>query len=413
MINSQTGKVVIYVAPWFSDVSEQALRCVVEMPGVRLVVITKERETELSGFIRRRLSAYYRTKEVFESNELLRLARKLTSEVGPISRIFGDAEEIQVPLAKVRDVLGISGMRYRETLNFRDKLLMKSILLKHGIRCARHQLVKSMAQARRASINLGFPLVVKPRAGLRCTSTYRVDNLGALEVKVGLVLDKHGGEALLEEYIHGNEYSCETLSLNGTTRWQSISHYHPTPLEATRDRLGRFTIVLPKSVSSSRDVGVKKLCQRVLSALGMTTGISHVEYFRLRDGSALISDVAARPPGAKILDLLKWAHGVDIVERWVKLMILDRFQAIPPRRFAAGVFFLRSGDSGKIVSVPGIRKVQHELGGLIVAKELPWVGQRIVKDYEGNGTIIVRDSSAVGVRRALATINARVRLRVD
>lgn len=144
----------------------------------------------------------------------------------------------------------------------------------------------------------------------------------------------------------------------------------------------------------------------------MSTGISHVEYFLLRDGSALVSEVAARPPGAKILDLLKWAHGVDIVERWVTLMILNKFQAIPARRFAVGVIFLRSEGAGKIAAVQGLRKVQTELGDLIVEKELPWAGQRAIMDYEGNGSLIVRHSSAMGVRRALAKINAGVKLKV-
>ena len=38
---------------------------------------------------------------------------------------------------------------------------------------------------------------------------------------------------------------------------------------------------------------------RALAALGMGTGLSHMEWFLRKDGSPVVSEVGARPPGAK------------------------------------------------------------------------------------------------------------------
>ena len=52
-----------------------------------------------------------------------------------------------MPLAHVREVLGIEGMDVPTALNVRDKARMKTVLQHAGLPCARHQLIRHPSEA--------------------------------------------------------------------------------------------------------------------------------------------------------------------------------------------------------------------------------------------------------------------------
>ena len=62
--------------------------------------------------------------------------------------LTGILETLQVPLAQVRERLGISGMDPVTAENFRDKAQMKAVLGAAGIPCARNRRVESADDAR-------------------------------------------------------------------------------------------------------------------------------------------------------------------------------------------------------------------------------------------------------------------------
>ncbi len=83
-----------------------------------------------------------------------------------------------MPLAQVRQHLGIPGMNVVTAGNFRDKAQMKTVLRAAGVPCARHRLASSAADATNFAERVGFPLVVKPPAGAGAKSTFRLDDHG-------------------------------------------------------------------------------------------------------------------------------------------------------------------------------------------------------------------------------------------
>src|SRR5204863_479821 len=85
----------------------------------------------------------------------------------------------QIPLAQVREHLGIPGMDVVTASNFRDKAQMKSVLRAAGVPCARHRLADSAEAAEDFARVAGFPLVVKPPAGAGAKSTFRLDGAWA------------------------------------------------------------------------------------------------------------------------------------------------------------------------------------------------------------------------------------------
>src|SRR5690606_18468119 len=125
-----------------------------------------------------------------------------------------------------------------------------------------------------------------------------------------------------------------------------------------------------------------------LAALGMGTGLSHMEWFR-RDKSppVAISEVGARPPGAQIVTLNSYAHDTDFFHRWARLVVREEWEA-PARKYAAGVVFFRGQPpvgrpASRVVAVHGLEQAQKECGELVVEAKLPQVGQPRAETYEG------------------------------
>jgi hypothetical protein len=146
-----------------------------------------------------------------------------------------------------------------------------------------------------------------------------------------------------------------------------------------------------------------------LQALGMRTGLSHMEWFRRADGSVAVSEVGARPPGAQFTTLLSYAHDLDFYRAWPRLMIFNEFEP-PPRVYAAGAAYVRGQGRGRVKQIRGIDQAQRELGHLVVEAKLPRADQAPSTSYEGDGYIIVRHERTDVVEAALKRIVSLIRV---
>jgi hypothetical protein len=191
--------------------------------------------------------------------------------------------------------------------------------------------------------------------------------------------------------------------------WHSITHYYPNPLDVVRNKWIQWCVVSPREVDDAQYDDIRDAGSRALKALGMETGLSHMEWFRRRDGSIAISEVAARPPGAQITTLNSRAHDIDFVRAWTELMIFGTFTR-PVRKYAVGIAFLRGQGSGRIKAVHGLDVIAREMGSLVVDVKLPVPGAMPASSYEGDGYIILRHPETVVVMQALQRLITVVRV---
>lgn len=396
---------VIFVAPFLTPVAARQIAATADLPDVRLGVISQDPQEHLPQHIQDKLAAHWRVDDGWSTAHILEAARSLAERNEPIYRLFGAAEHLQVQLAEVRAALGLPGIGVEATWNFRDKARMKTLLRNAGLPCARHWLVDSEAEVWRVAAEAGYPLVVKPPSGAGAASTFRADGPEALQS----IRFEPGQTMLMEEFVTGDEYSFETISLNGKALWHSLTHYYPTPLEVLRTPWVQWRVVLPREVDDPRYDDIRQAATRALEVLGMQTGMSHMEWFRRRDGSIAISEVAARPPGAQITTLISYAHDIDMVQAWARLMVFGVFD-IPQRLYAAGAAYLRGMGQGRVVAVHGLEQAQQELGALVVEAKLPEIGQPQGEGYEGEGYIIVRHPETAVVEQALSRLVSIVRV---
>ncbi len=313
---------VLYVAPNYTENAARFIETFLNLPNVSLGLVGGENIELLRPDICNRLTAFYKVQDVFDAAQLLQAAQYLTNQLGVIHRLLGAVEQLQVPMAEVREQLGIEGMRVEVAKNFRDKARMKTLFHTAGIPCARHQTVTTLAVAQDFVSTVGFPIIIKPTAGAGSQATYKVENAHVLEQVLNALLYGAHPEVLLEEFVTGTEHSFDTFSLNGKPVFHSLTHYLPNPIEVVREPWIQWQVILPNDIDTQQYDDIRQYAFQTLDVLGMTTGLTHLEWFRRNDGSIAISEVAARPPGAQIPTLMARAHDFDTLTAWARLMVL-------------------------------------------------------------------------------------------
>lgn len=401
--------VAAFVAPYLLEATVRFAEAAARLPGVRVALVTQEDKDAIPSALRVAADAYWRVEDALDPVQIAAAVRGLSGQLGPVDRVFGALEQLQVPLAQAREILGLSGMDVATARNFRDKSRMKTVLQAAGVPCARHLLAASPGEAAAFVHQVGFPVVVKPPAGAGSKSTFRMKSEDDLRAWLGTAPPTPEAPVLVEEFLTGEEHSLESVAIDGQVVWQSISRYFPAPLEVVEKPWLQWAVLLPRDISGPEYAAIHQVGPAALRALGLRTGLTHMEWFRRPDGSAAVSEVGARPPGAQFVTLLSYAHEVDFYTAWARLMIFDAFEP-PERRWAVGVAYVRGQGSGRVVAVHGVEELHREVGHLVVEARLPRIGAVPSGTYDGDGWVIVRHADTAVVTEALRRLVSGIRV---
>ncbi len=402
---------VIFVAPFFMDTTLRFVRAVANEAGVHCSLLTQEPAYKVPDDLRRALVGFAQVDNALDTRQIVLGAKALEQKHGHAARLFGALEHIQVQLAEAREVMGLPGLPAEAARNFRDKARMKDVLGAAGLPCAKHQEVRTSADAWSFAQKAGYPLVLKPLAGAGSKTTFRVDDDRQLAEALLQARPSEHNPAIVEQFVTGQEYSFETVCIRGEPVWHSLTRYLPNPLDVVRNPWIQWCVLLPREVDAPAFDDIRGAGFAAVKALGQTTGLTHMEWFRRPDGSVAISEIAARPPGAQICSLMGYANDVDFYQAWAHLMVREAWPTLR-RKYAVGAAFFRGQGRGRIKAVHGIEKAQRELGKLVIESKLPRVGAMPSSSYEGDGYAIVRHPDTRVVEAALKRLVEVVRVQV-
>jgi hypothetical protein len=400
---------VIFAAPFFMDATLRFFRGASRLPDIQLTVVSQDPEQRMPDDLRSCIAGHWRVDDALNPQQLVDAARQLESRFGQATSYIATLEQLQVPLALAREVLGIDGLTSMAARNFRDKSRMKDVLLEAGIPCARHALVGNREAAESFIGRVGFPVVVKPPDGAGGKATFRLDGPEDFATWLQRFPPNPDHPTLFEEFVRGTEHSFDSVFVGGRPVWHSISRYMPSPLEVLENDWIQWCVLLPRDISGPEFDPIREAGFAAIAALGLQTGLSHMEWFRLANGNIAISEVGARPPGAQISSLLSYAHDIDFYEAWPRLMVFGQFAA-PERRYAVGAAYVRGQGRGRVSDIHGIDEVQRRFGSIVVEAKLPNKGQPPSDSYEGDGYIIVRHPDTDVVQEALQQIVSTIRV---
>ena len=407
---------IALVAPHFLENTNRYIKAFAELDGVRLSVISQDPERGLPPALRERLAGHFQVPNVGDAEQLARALKGLQRGVGPVDRLTGALEQLQLPMAEARALADVPGMRPGIARRFRDKDRMKEVLRAQGVPVAASALVSSADELNAFIDKVGLPIIVKPQAGVGSKGTHRIESQADLAALLKAGGPTAGSPLQAEQFIRAREFTCETVSVHGKTVWRSGTRYFPSPLEALETPWMQYCVLLPREVESPW-TEFAPINEAALQALFgpdpqvSGTAITHMEWFLGSDGKLFVSEVGARPPGVQIMPLNSLAHEVDMVSKWAELISFDRFTP-PVRKWAAGAAFLRGQGKGeKVVEVTGVEKATALAGSALVELRAPKVGQARGPGYEGEGHALVKSATTEGAKQALLALIENIRVR--
>jgi hypothetical protein len=408
---------IVFIAPRFLDNTNRYLKAFAELDGITLSVISADPEVAMPPSVRPRIAGHYRVASL-DAEHITAAARAIQKGVGKIDRLVGFLEELQVPMAEVREACDIEGLRPETARNFRDKDRMKAALRARGVPVARSTLATTPAELEAFIGEVGLPVVVKPRAGLGTRATYRVTERAEL---AAIPTPTPAAPLQVEEFVRAREHTCETVTIRGEVVWRSGTRYFPSPLEVLETPWIQYAVLLPREDDDPTWTKFHPINGAALSALfgdsaktAAGTALTHMEWFMREDGSSLVNEVGVRPPGVHIMPLMSLTHATDLFADWARLVALDEFTP-KPRVCAAGSAFFRgppgTQSGARIVSVTGIERAIEECGDSLVMMRTPKVGQPRAEGYEGEGFAIVKHATTEGAKHALRALIENVQVR--
>jgi biotin carboxylase len=398
---------IVFVAPFPLETTLRFARALRTLDDVKILGVWQEapRGPDLAVFHDVAL-----VPDGLDVPQLIEAVSRLAVAHGAPFRIIGILEPLQVQLAYLRKHFGVPGPNVETAERFRDKAVMKDMLRVKGLPCARHRLLRNPDDAVAFVKEVGFPIVMKPPAGMASKGTWRLQSEEELADALRASRPSPEHPYLAEEFLRGSEYSFDTVTIDGEVKFHSISEYYPGPLEVMEQDWIQWVCLLPRDVSGPEFDGARRLGVDAVKALGLETGVTHMEWFRRTDGSLAIGEIAARPPGANIVRMIGLAHDSDLYRAWARAVVDGEFDGPWERRWAVGCAFLRGAGRGHIREVQGIAETQKLVGQWVVEAKLPTIGAPKSDSYEGDGYAIVRHPDTAVAREALKTIIERVRI---
>jgi formate-dependent phosphoribosylglycinamide formyltransferase (GAR transformylase) len=358
--------------------------------GARVIGVGDQPEGALPDVARASLSGYVQVPSWADENGALATIRQTLRGV-EIDRVESMWEPTMLLAARLREMIGTGGLGVAETLPFRDKGRMKEVLDAAGIRTPRAARAHSAAGVREASERIGFPLIIKPIAGAGSLDTYRVEDRGDLERVLPRLARVE--EVSVEEFIDGEEFTYDTVCADGRIEFFNIAWYRPRPLEMKKLEWVSPQVIAFRDPEAADLSGGRAMGEAVIKAMGFTAGFTHMEWYRTSSGEVVFGEIGARPPGARLVDVMNFASDIDLYRGWAEAVCHGRFSQPIERRYNVAQVVKRAQGQGRIQRIEGLAHLMAEFGDCVVNVDLVPIGSPR-RDWQAttlsDGIVVVR-----------------------
>ena len=181
-------------------------------------------------------------------------------------------------------------------------------------------------------------------------------------------------EASCEEFIDGEEFTFDTVCIGGRPAFVNVAQYLPKPLIARTNEWISPVIVTVRDLEQPKLRDGIALGHKVLGALGMGDGFTHMEWFRKPDGEVVFGEIGCRPGGAHLVDQMNYTCDIDLFREWARAVCWGRFEAPTDRKYNAAIIFKRAIGQGRITRIDGLSEFMRRFGGHVVEQRLLPIG---------------------------------------
>ena len=222
-----------------------------------------------------------------------------------------------------------------------DKLIMKDFLKNAGIPMTKYVAAKKKVSVKQLAKKLELPIVVKDRKNSGGRGT-------VITSDIEVIKENLKANRLIEKFIKAPEASIESFIHNRNIQFTNVTQYF---------KKGETNIV-PANFKNKEIQQLLALNQRVIEALNIKWGMTHLEVYRSKEGP-LFGEIALRPPGGYIMDLITLAYGFNAWEAFLDVEVGNkpRTKSLAKLNCAAIVFH---PGQGKVTNIKGWKKVSSK-----------------------------------------------------
>jgi predicted ATP-grasp superfamily ATP-dependent carboligase len=242
-----------------------------------------------------------------------------------------------------------------------NKLQMKRYLRERGFPIVPFVAHGDIADLDEIIAKLGMPVVVKKQD----TSGGRGMKIARSRAELGEFF-KRG--TILEQFIDAPEMSVESLVDRSKIVFESTTRY----------QVKRLVNVVPAAVDPPQLDQVLKLNREIIHSMKIRWGMTHAEFYLAND-RIYFGEIALRPPGGYLMDLIDLSQGTDIWQSLMQIELELPFQVQRNRdHHAAAVLFhpgagrVESLETGTVLAnLPELRRLVFHVkpGGILGERE--------------------------------------------
>ncbi|HYX38740.1 MAG TPA: ATP-grasp domain-containing protein [Oligoflexus sp.] len=260
--------------------------------------------------------------------------------LGPFSAIIGGSERSIPLVAALRRTCDLPSTAPINLLRCHDKLLMKNRLQAEGIPLNPYLWGVGLT-ADAIWDQLGPRIVCKDRleSGGRSIQIY--------SQKAELLRELHNRQRLFETYNPHPEFSVESFVEDGQPIFTNITQYY----------LRQHINILPVALAPTMQEQVLNMNSRVLQIMGVRRGMTHVELYLGPEGP-VFGEIAVRPPGGYIMEMLQLAYGFPSWDSFLNLE-LGRSCLVPQTAHRVAAVHVLHPGRGIIQAIKGWPAVKH------------------------------------------------------
>jgi biotin carboxylase len=299
-----------------------------------------------------------------------------------------------MPAALLRQGLGLPGLDPTVAQRCTDKLIMKQTVRQAGLTCTDFLEAGPSLNPRLAAARLGYPLVMKTRIGSGGRGRAIISRATDLPTRFP-------ANTQVERFVRGVEMSVESLVHEGQPIFTNLTEYFKPG----------WANILPAELPAQTATAIRDFNAAAITALGVERGFAHLEIFLTEQG-IYFGELAARPPGGYIMELIANSYGFDPWLAWLELE-LGQTPHLSKATGCAGIWLLHPG-AGLVDRIIGVEAARALAGVERVSLRVEVgdeLGERLGTGQEA-GHILVNGPDRESVAEVLALAHNLIQIEV-
>ncbi len=308
----------------------------------------------------------------------VRIAKK-QNQITPISGVLTVGTDASMTVSAVANALNLPGIKFEDAEAATNKIKMRQRFKNFNIPVPDFFAVWSLADAKAACVELGFPVVIKPSDNMGARGVIYIENNNTIADAFKFAkAASPSGELIIEKYMHGEELSIDAVIYNKEIIFSGIADRIIEDLPYFIEK-GH---TMPSQLSKAKIKNACDVMKKGIRALGIENGFAKGD-IKITSEGARIGELAARLSGGFMSTYTyPLSSGVDLIKAAIELSMGQEPGNLEP-------VYNKISIERAIILEPGTVK---KITGLEKARQVPGIAKIFLNVKPGDHVVKPRSN---------------------